>query len=91
MCKLSQVPVGKLVEYAPDKPFPNDHIYGWHISHLVIYDRPKELSEFKKHNRKCHYEHLGLATPKCSECSECQLERSPQSWCYVEEMRNAND
>lgn len=60
-------------------------LYGWHISDLVIYDKPKELSEFKKHNRLCHYEHLGLATPKCSECKECQLERPPQSWCYVEE------
>lgn len=61
-------------------------IYGWHISDLVIYDKPKELSEFKKHNRHCHYEHLGLATPKCSECKGCQLERPPQSWCYVEEQ-----
>lgn len=44
--------------------------YGWHISDLVIYDKPRELSEFKKAgfmtedqwlmnlypNTHCHYE-----------------------------------
>ena len=60
MCKLSQVPVGKLVEYAPDKPFPNDHIYGWHISDLVIYDKPKDLSDFMVEG-ECY-------PPRCSEC-----------------------
>lgn len=62
-------------------------LYAWYISNLVIYDKPKELNEFKKHYRHCHYEHLGLATPKCHECKECQLERPPQSWCYVEEVQ----
>ncbi len=71
----------ELIEYADGKK-----LYSWNISNLVIYDKPKELNEFKKHNRHCHYEHLGLATPKCSECKECQLERPPQSWCYVEEI-----
>ena len=64
----------------------NSHcLYGWHISNLVIYDKPRELSEFKKHNRTCYYDHLGLATPKCKECEDCQITRPPQSWCYVEE------
>lgn len=36
--------------------------YGWHISALKIYGRPKELSAFG-------------------------LKRPPQSWCYVEELR----
>lgn len=38
-----------------------EHCYGWHISDLVIYDKPKELSEFKKINRECWYADLGLA------------------------------
>lgn len=59
-------------------------LYGWHISNLVIYDKPKELSEFKKHNRTCYYDHLGLATPRCKDCKGCQVTRPPQSWCYVE-------
>ena len=43
--------------------------YGWHISNLVIYDKPKELSEF------C----------KCGFDRSVPLKRPPQSWCYVEE------
>lgn len=63
----------------------NSHcLYGWHISNLVIYDKPRELSEFKKHNRTCYYDHLGLATPKCKDCKDCQVTKPPQSWCYVE-------
>ncbi len=34
---------GELLKYAGDK-----EIYGWHISDLVIYDKPKELYEFYK-------------------------------------------
>lgn len=49
----------------------NDPMYAWHISDLVIYDEPKELSEFLKYN---------YIIKKCS------LTRPPQSWCYVEEL-----
>lgn len=61
-------------------------IYGWHISNLVIYDEPKELSEFKRINRECWYADLGLAKRDCPECynRECFFTRPPQSWCYVE-------
>lgn len=57
--------------------------YGWHISDLVIYDKPKELSEFFKACDK----------PPLTDCSKCidqrenackPLSRPPQSWCYVE-------
>lgn len=62
--------------------------YGWHISNLVTYDEPKELSEFKKYNRECWYADLGLAKRDCPECQnrECFLTQPPQSWCYVEEV-----
>lgn len=62
--------------------------YGWHISDLVIYDNPKELSEFKKINRDCWYADLGLAKRDCPECKnkECFMSKPPQSWCYVEEL-----
>ena len=62
--------------------------YGWRISDLVIYDKPRELGEFKKHNRTCYYDHLGLAIPKCKDCKDCQIKRPPQSWCYVESEVN---
>ena len=64
----------------------HDAMYGWHISNLVIYETPKKLSDFKKYNRTCYYDHLGLATPKCKDCKGCQVDRPPQSWCYVETL-----
>lgn len=61
--------------------------YGWHISDLVMYDKPKELRFFKKINRDCWYADLGLTKRDCPECQneECFLQKPPQSWCYVEE------
>lgn len=61
--------------------------FGWHISDLKIYDKPKTITEFKKHNRECYYDNLAMATPKCLECTKCNLTKPPQSWCYVEEPR----
>lgn len=62
--------------------------HSWHISNLKIYDKPRELREFKKNNRDCFYADLGLAKRDCPDCknSGCFLERPPQSWCYVEAM-----
>lgn len=46
--------------------------YAWHISNLVIYDEPKELSDFTRLRKtKFGYEPV-------------KIERPPQSWCYVE-------
>ena len=61
--------------------------WGWHISDLKIYDKPKEISEFKKHSRECYFDNLGMATPKCSECTQCNLTRPPQSYCFVEALQ----
>ena len=59
-----------LLEYADTKP-----VYGWHISDLVIYDDPKELSEF----RLSEYRYGKIMLPPRN------ITRPPQSWCYVEE------
>lgn len=64
--------------------------YGWHISDLVIYDKPKELREFYQ---KCKsYDKDEWENDDCLECEnpcgnggKLYLERPPQSWCYVEE------
>ena len=71
----------EIIKYAKGKP-----LCGWHISDLKIYDKPKELSEFKKINRECWYADLGLAKRDCSKCKDesCFMSRPPQSWCYVE-------
>lgn len=77
----------------------SDRLYAWHISDLVIYDEPKELSRF-----------LAPCDENCAECGywqyemvnqhECDfdctngykpeplvpLKKAPQSWRYVEVM-----
>lgn len=49
-------------------------VFGWHVSDLVIYDTPKELSEFS-----------GLRQTKFG-LEPVSLKRPPQSWCYVEDL-----
>lgn len=73
----------QLIKYAAGKT-----LYLWHISDLKIYDKPKELSEFKKIHRDCWYAHFGLAKRDCPDCqnAECLFSRPPQSWCYVDEV-----
>lgn len=76
-------------------------VYGWHISNLKIYDKPKELSdfgvlcpEFSKDSpicEGCRYENTlysGLEPPEfdCKCDGFKPLTRPPQSWCYVEEI-----
>ena len=67
----------------------NGHIgYGWHISKLQIYDKPRELGEFMKISRDCRYADVAYLGPKCECCSDgdCMMKRPPQSWCYVMEV-----
>lgn len=66
--------------------------FAWHISDLVIYDKPKELSEFYKpcsHDCKnCKYWYSGLPIGYGALCmwEDSVITRPPQSWCYVEEV-----
>lgn len=73
--------------------------YGWHISNLVIYDKPKELSEFRtlckyrNNDGSCQYTKVECDCIKFdynhdysvnfAECCDF-MTRPPQSWCYVE-------
>lgn len=76
----------------------NNTFYLWHISDLVVYDEPKELSEFGK---ECNLDCPSVHCPywkyqrvnadewdyDCS-CNNIKpLTRPPQSWCYVVEER----
>ena len=72
-------------------------VFGWHISYLKIYDKPKKLSEFRNPCKEYEKDH-----PQCGNCdfyhsmgeypAECgcdgakPLSRPPQSWFYVEEV-----
>lgn len=72
--------------------------YAWHISNLKIYDKPKELCEFKtppcekpeKACGTCKY-HVVINTPDmyevdCFVANGREISRPPQSWMYVEEI-----
>lgn len=64
-------------------------LFAWHISNLVIYGEPKQLSEFMK---PCEPDEDGVYL--CAQCKRLvenygcggTILRPPQSWCYVEEM-----
>lgn len=74
--------------------------YGWHISDLKIYDKPKELSEFHKcnfnsmngtevcGNYHCKY-YLDsgsyMIPPSCAK-NGCRVTRPPQSWMFAKEI-----
>ena len=73
--------------------------YGWHISNLIIYDKPRELSEFVVEGdcsydcRKCKWLDKGNGYNVEDDCllpyhygfkTVKPLFRPPQSWCYVE-------
>lgn len=82
-CKSACLTQKDLLDYGKGKT-----LYGWHISDLVLYDKPKRITEFRKYNRECEYSELGFAKPKsCEECpsEECRVQAAPQSWCYVDD------
>ena len=65
--------------------------WAWHISALKIYDKPRELSEFKRpcdgNCQECKFAlwqtNTFISESKIVGCT--QKIKAPQSWCYVEE------
>lgn len=93
--ELACLTIDEIVKYAGSE---NREVCGLHISDLKIYDKPKELTEFK--TSPCEKSEKACAnckwlvkvnTPDRYEC-ECYVEdgkpitRAPQSWQYVEEL-----
>ncbi len=69
--------------------------YGWHISNLKIYDKPKGLGEFKQmksirgYHKRDEKKLDGINIERLMHGTRiiCKvLTRPPQSWCYVEEL-----
>ena len=68
--------------------------YGWHISNLVIYDKPRELSGFSSYTKDNCPANLNGVCLDCKrsdvilcenlDCPHKRITRSPQSWLYVE-------
>ena len=70
------------VKYSNLKP-----CYAWHISDLIIYDKPKVLAmdcEFITNKSTLTFDDNG-------EFCYTRLTRPPQSWCYVWESEAEND
>ena len=60
---------------------PKGNPIGWCISDLVIYDKPKDLSDFRLYYCSVVQEN-GYPIPTH------EIRRPPQSWCYVEEVQS---
>lgn len=73
--------VNEFCSYGNGKP-----LYGWHISNLVIYDKPKELSEFSKYNNTYNIYDNALGWAFDGKLKSIKITRPPQSWCYVESI-----
>lgn len=71
---------GALWDYGHGTP-----LYGWHISDLLIYAQPRELSEFRRATDPCDSCYAEY-TWECTDCKKWggDIKRAPQSWCYVE-------
>lgn len=75
-------------------------LYAWHISNLIIYDKPKELREFYSICLGWDKERFTKKCDKCNHfarsdedmCYVCDIEGEkpiispPQSYCYCEEV-----
>lgn len=68
------------MEYTEAEEYGNGNpLYFWHISDLVIYDKPRKINEFVSTsivNTNCFGQHLH------------KLNKPPQSWCYAKYERS---
>ena len=73
-------------KYAKDKI-----LYGWHIADLKIYDTPRELGELRRACTNSWYcESCAMRRENDGACGNesLQIKHAPQSWCYVEAMKD---
>ena len=85
-----------LTEAEAEKYLKGGDGYGWHISDLKIYDKPKSILDFHRavDKTKLWCEKCAIGGKKGTACAFCygldglRTRRPPQSWCYVEELSN---
>ena len=78
-CETSCLKPRDFIAYGKGK-----RLYGWHISDLVIYDKPKELSDFSNGSSVLSFSKTKDGFP----WKYSGITRPPQSWGYVEELKN---
>ena len=70
-------------------------VYDWHISDLLLYDEPKDIGEFYKGGMLSYDDWLygiyngngGARSSYESYKNAFKLSKAPQSWCYVEGVK----
>lgn len=87
LCKVSCLSIEELRKYIG---LGINEFYGWHISNLVIYNKPRELSKFitptdcnSKVAKDMMCNTCCLSSNFCSKKPK-RITKPPQSWCYVE-------
>ena len=81
-----------LTEAVAEKYLKGGDGYGWRISDLKIYDKPKSILDFHRATDKTKLwcEKCAIGGKKGTACAFCygldglRIRRPPQSWCYVE-------
>lgn len=101
LCRKSCLTFEEIRGYIGCSEFGN--FYGWCISELKIYDRPKELSEFNFPPEAYCEKGLCGNCPKYETPSyeygdvmfDCEwkkpITKPPQSWCYVDKLEENNE
>ncbi len=79
--KLTCLNWKEMNDYANGK----ETLYGWHISNLVIYDKPKELYEFLNYNKYQVCKEKGCFSDDCWICpNNAIVTKPPQSYFYID-------
>lgn len=64
--------------------------YGWHITDLVVYDEPRELSKFGKPREEFEFSTVDSPTIMKVRGRPEFFDRPPMSWCYIEPRQTAD-
>lgn len=79
LLKASCLSLKELDSYLGDK-----NGYAIHISKLEVFEKPRELSEFRVHECRCKHCNHYSADFNCYCCNPYELTKAPQNYCYIE-------
>ena len=86
LCKESCVPYSELKDYIANGEEGFFVFYGWRISDLKVYDKPRSIGQLKpwrQTGEPCWWAQNGKMPKSCGACSRCYVQRPPQSWMYI--------